>query len=143
MLTLGLLLHTLATLNFSLALFLGLAASPLAFVDRTPSSPGLAVAQYLLLILVSPVSAVAALAGYGAWLGGSPAAGAQTVLEVLARLSFGWHVWGSWGVLVGVCCVWWPAWVMGATLVAGSWYADDDGGGREAHSADAEVKKTQ
>lgn len=120
LLLLGLFLSALATLNFSLSITLGILCAPLAFVDKTSTRPRLAGVQYAVLVVTSPVGVVAACAAWAAWQTGS----ADVVLELLARVAFGWNVWGSWGVPVGVCCVWWPAWVLGATLVASSWYAE-------------------
>jgi glycosylphosphatidylinositol transamidase len=125
LLMLGLFLSALATLNFSLSMTLGLLASPLAFVDRVAAGeyrarPWLAGLEYAALAVASPVGVIVGGAAWAVAKTGS----ADKVLEVLERLAFGWNVWGSWGVPVGVWCVWWPAWVLNAALVASSWYAD-------------------
>ncbi|KAL2441792.1 GPI transamidase component GAA1 [Exophiala dermatitidis] len=153
MLLLGLFLTVLATLNFSLSMFLGVVCVPLAFVDRTPHKRRLAILQYVRLVVLSPMALafVAAMVtatarrpvdwfgrlgwklGWGLGAGYAPErseapsfafalVGATEVLEKwLQQLAFGWNVWGSWGVPVGVLCVWVPAWVVSATLVASSW----------------------
>jgi glycosylphosphatidylinositol transamidase len=118
LLVLGLFLTVLATLNFSLSMFLGIICTPLAFVDRMPSSPGLAFLQYLVLVIMSPMGAAAGLGGYGMAVGKD-----DMIVDWLQRLAFGWNVWGSWGVPIGVLCIWLPAWVVGATLVASSWFS--------------------
>jgi glycosylphosphatidylinositol transamidase len=125
LLMLGLFLSALATLNFSLSMTLGLLASPLAFVDRVAAReykarPWLAGVEYAVLVVVSPVGVMAGGAAWAVAKTGS----AEKVLEVLERVAFGWNVWSSWGVPVGVWGVWWPAWVLSALLVASSWYAD-------------------
>ena len=120
LLVLGMALTVLATLNFSLSVALGIACAPLAFTWRDVKRPGLAGLQYALLAVFSPAGAIAAVAAYGYVVDGR----AELVVDVVARLAFGWNVWSSWGVLVGVCCVWWPAWVVGAMGVAGSWYGE-------------------
>jgi GPI-anchor transamidase subunit GAA1 len=118
LLLLGLFLTVLATLNFSLSMFLGLACAPIAFVDRVPGRSLLAATQYLLLLVFSPVGVAVAAAGYA-----SQVLGQQEALdEWLVRFAFGWNVWGNWGVPLGVFCVWWPAWTVAATVVASSWF---------------------
>lgn len=119
LLLLGLFLSALATLNFSLSITLGLLCAPLAFVDRIPWSPALAGLEYAVLAVMSPVGVVA---GGAAWAYGQTG-NVDAVVKALEQVAFGWNVWGSWGVPVGFCCVWWPAWVVAAVLVASSWYA--------------------
>jgi glycosylphosphatidylinositol transamidase len=36
----------------------------------------------------------------------------------------GWNVWGMWTQLV-VWVVWFPAWIVGTTIVAGGLFGDD------------------
>jgi glycosylphosphatidylinositol transamidase len=125
LLVLGLFLSALATLNFSLSMTLGLLAAPLAFVDRVApkeykKKPWLAGVEYAVLAVASPVGVVVGGAAWAAAKTGN----ADKVLEMLERVAFGWNMWSSWGVPVGVWCVWWPAWVTTAVLVASSWYAD-------------------
>jgi glycosylphosphatidylinositol transamidase len=118
LLVLGLFLTVLATLNFSLSMFLGILCMPLAFVDRSPSGV-VAILQYLLLVIVSPMGLAASLVGYGLLSTGTD----DLLVDWLQKLAFGWNIWGSWGVPVGIMCIWLPAWVVGATLVASSWFA--------------------
>jgi GPI-anchor transamidase subunit GAA1 len=140
LLLLGLFLTVLATLNFSLSMILGLLCAPLAFVDRLPQSPQLARLEYLLLVVVSP-SGVAAIAGVYMY---STTGDVEILPRVLERLAFGWNVWGSWGALIGIWAVWWPAWITSAVLVASSWY--DDGQGnlkKEEGTTEKEGKKNK
>jgi glycosylphosphatidylinositol transamidase len=125
LLVLGLFLSALATLNFSLSMTLGLLAAPLAFVDRVEpkdykSKPWLAGVEYAILAVASPVGVVV---GGAAWAF-AKTGNADAVVEMLERAAFGWNVWSSWGLPVGVWCVWWPAWITSAVLVASSWYTD-------------------
>ncbi|KIW15072.1 hypothetical protein PV08_07859 [Exophiala spinifera] len=122
LLLLGLFLTVLATLNFSLSMSLGIACIPLAFVDRSQSG-GVALLQYLLLAVMSPMGLAAGLVANG-WL--SLGKG-DVLLEWLQKLAFGWNVWGSWGVPVGILCIWLPSWVLSSTLVASSWFQTGEG----------------
>jgi GPI-anchor transamidase subunit GAA1 len=119
LLVLGLFLTVLATLNFSLSMFLGIVCAPLAFVDRSRANSGLAVFQYLALVIISPMGVAAGLGGYGILVAGKD----DILVHWLQRFAFGWNVWGSWGVPIGVLCIWLPAWVVSATLVASSWFS--------------------
>jgi glycosylphosphatidylinositol transamidase len=126
LLLLGLMLSALATLNFSLSMTLGLLAAPLAFVGRvepkdSKAKPWLAGLEYATLAVASPVGVVA---GAAAWAF-SQTGNADAVVDAVHKTAFGWNVWSSWGVPVGIWCVWWPAWVVSAVLVASSWYAAD------------------
>jgi GPI-anchor transamidase subunit GAA1 len=132
LLLLGLFLTVLATLNFSLSMFLGLACAPIAFVDRVPGRPLLAAVQYLLLLVFSPVGVAVAAASYASQILGQQGA----LGEWLVKFAFGWNVWGSWGVPLGVFCVWWPAWTVAATVVTSSWFQ-----GAEVSVRDRDVAK--
>ncbi|OAP58557.1 hypothetical protein AYL99_07647 [Fonsecaea erecta] len=118
LLLLGLFLTVLATLNFSLSMFLGIVCIPLVFVDRTPSRAVLSSLQYLVLVIMSPMGLAIGLSAYGTFVLGQD----DIFVQWLQRLALGWNIWGSWGVPVGVLCIWLPAWVVGATLVASSWF---------------------
>ncbi|EXJ90026.1 hypothetical protein A1O3_03094 [Capronia epimyces CBS 606.96] len=118
LLLLGLFLTVLATLNFSLSMFLGIVCIPLAFVDRNPGGGRASILQYLLLLIFSPTGLAAGLAAYGFFSIGRN----DVLVDWLQKLAFGWDVWWSWGVPVGVLCIWLPAWIVGATLVATSWF---------------------
>ncbi|OCT53066.1 GPI transamidase component GAA1 [Cladophialophora carrionii] len=133
LLVLGLFLTVLATLNFSLSMFLGIICTPLAFVDRTRSRPWPASVQYLILVIMSPMGVAAGLGGYGMSIG-KP----DLIVDWLRRLAFGWNVWGSWGVPIGVLCIWLPAWVVSATLVASSWFSTTDPADQPAVEKEAE-----
>ena len=119
LLLLGMLLATLATLNFSLAFLVGLLTFPLTFLGVPSEKPSQAnsrnsalsaarkLLSFLVLHCISPpvvFSAVCYFADISAE-------------EVLKEAAFGWHVWGLWTQLV-VWCVWWPAWLIGATFVS-------------------------
>ncbi|KAH0845572.1 putative GPI transamidase component (GAA1) [Fonsecaea pedrosoi] len=118
LLLLGLSLTVLATLNFSLSMFLGIVCIPLAFVDRTRSRAGPSPFQYLILVVMSPMGLAIGLSAYGVFVLGRD----DVLVEWVQRLALGWNIWGSWGVPVGVLCIWLPAWIVGATLVASSWF---------------------
>ncbi|KAI4207962.1 MAG: hypothetical protein LQ346_000299 [Caloplaca aetnensis] len=117
LLLLGMFLATLATLNFSLALLIGLLAAPLSFTGVPMSGENGAaplkttlqrkVISNLVLHLLSPPVVVLALC---------------TIFRVdagamLAEAAFGWKVSGLWTQVV-VCCIWWPAWLIGAAIVS-------------------------
>jgi len=110
LLLLGAALSTLATLNFSQALFVGLLASPLSFVR--PFSPPrtwpvgvkvvLGVLSVAVMIATSPPAALHVL---GMVTG-------KGFDEVIAAAAWAWRVERVWtGVTVWV--LWWPAWVCG------------------------------
>ena len=115
LLVLGMFLATLATLNFSLSLFVGLLSTPLS-LTRNPFSRSIEAKEVfvsktraymltLVLQLLSPpivVWTVCYIWGVG-------------LDETLAEAAFGWKVNGLWTQVV-VWCVWWPAWVVGGVL---------------------------
>ena len=111
LLLLGMFLSTLATLNFSLSLMVGLLSAPLSFVRPRPSSPAARYASALLLHLLAPTAVLALWRGvyWSAWAG---------LGEVLREAAFGWHVWSMYTSVV-VWGVWWPAWLVGAVAVLG------------------------
>ena len=117
LLLLGMFLATLATLNFSLSLFVGLFATPLSLVGPTlqlndrqlKDEPLLRTALLnALLSLVSPTFVLIVLSSqmFG-----------TTTAEVLTQAAFGWHVNGM-RTQVVLWCVWWPAWLIGSVLVS-------------------------
>lgn len=117
LLVLGIFLATLATLNFSLSIFVGLLSTPLSFIGNPFSGSIEAVdifpsqrrkmAWALVLQLLSPTVVVWVVCYvWGANLG-----------EMLAEAAFGWKVNGLWTQVV-VWCVWWPAWLAGSVLVS-------------------------
>ena len=120
LLILGIFLATLATLNFSLSLFVGLLSTPLALVgnslsgstratDVFPSKTQRMVFTFILQLISPTVIVWAVCYFWGNDLG-----------ELLAEAAFGWKVNGLWTQVV-VWCVWWPAWLAGNVLVS-PWY---------------------
>ncbi|SZF03941.1 unnamed protein product [Blumeria hordei] len=102
LLLLGLFLSSLATLNFSLAFFVGLFSAPLAFVRPLPHYPKVSLLLAALLHLIAPTTIVA----LGTWYWGFG------IREILKEAAFGWNVWWM-NTQVVVWCVWWPAWLLG------------------------------
>ncbi|PGH26618.1 hypothetical protein AJ80_01747 [Polytolypa hystricis UAMH7299] len=118
LLLLGLFLSALATLNFSLSLFVGLLCTPLTYLGNThPSSSKqksisstiLSIAGLVLLNLLSPTTIL--IAACQLW--------GVSLEAVLKEAAFGWDVWGMWTQVV-VWCVWWPAWLCGSLSLASS-----------------------
>lgn len=141
LLILGLELTVLATLNFSLSMFLGVVCSPLAFVSYiTPStatstsspsssskSSPLASLQKILSLLVlmvlSPpvlIFIVATIDIYYVSPFRAPIGVVGRVREYLDTEAFAFDIWGSWGSLLGVWGIWGPAWIVGMTAVVRS-----------------------
>ena len=117
LLVLGLLLSTLATLNFSLSLLLGLACVPILFATRTQTRQRSlkVVAIYTsqaALIAVSPMSMWLFSHAYFGLASNSQ----QWAAKFIGQTAFGWNVLGSWGVSVGIWVVWFPAWMVTAVL---------------------------
>ncbi|PQE14355.1 Rhomboid 2 protein [Rutstroemia sp. NJR-2017a BBW] len=108
LLLLGMYLSTLATLNFSLSLLIGLFSVPLTYIRPLGHRPYISAFLSLLLQTVAPSTVL--LAGAHWWGVG--------VGEVLKEAAFGWDVWGM-STQVVVWCVWWPAWVVGGVLILG------------------------
>ncbi|KAK3690030.1 Gaa1-like protein [Podospora appendiculata] len=108
LLLLGMFLSSLATLNFSLSLLVGLLASPLTFMRPWPSSPAMRIACTVLLNAIAPTAVLVASAAY--WQVG--------VGEVLREAAFAWDVYGMYSPVV-VWCVWWPAWLAGSVIDLG------------------------
>lgn len=110
LLLLGMFLAALATLNFSLSVIVGVACVPLSFVRRSSNSGATAI-QLLLLALLNPMLVVQT---------GAKVLGAD-LAHVLVQSAIGWHVWGMWTQVV-FWLVWFPAWLVGAVVVAtGMW----------------------
>ncbi|KAL8732145.1 MAG: hypothetical protein Q9166_002892 [cf. Caloplaca sp. 2 TL-2023] len=117
LLLLGMFLATLATLNFSLAFLVGLLATPLSFIGTSMSAENgdapskistrrKITCNVLLHILSPPVVVLAICRIFGVDAG-----------AMLAEAAFGWKVSGLWTQVI-VCCVWWPAWLIGAVIVS-------------------------
>ncbi|KAG8529231.1 uncharacterized protein KY384_005866 [Bacidia gigantensis] len=113
LLLLGMFLATLATLNFSLSLFVGLLATPLSFIpclqgEEESDVPRTRKAFYSVVIaVVSPPSVL--------WV--ISAISKTGVVDILTQAAFGWTVNGM-RTQVIVWCVWWPAWLVSSVLVA-------------------------
>lgn len=118
LLLLGMFLATLATVNFPLAMFVGVLASPLSFVGPSAVPPEGQVQDPAMLKVIDKASKVGLLLL-------SPPVVCQlaclamgvTIDEVLMEAAFGWHVNGLWTQVI-VFGVWWPAWLAGAIGVA-------------------------
>lgn len=113
-LLLGMFLATLATLNFSLSLFIGLACIPLPFTgpslsldaDKDESGEKYRRAcSRLALYLLSPPTML--------WI--LSLISGTSVADILMEGSVGWNVNGMWTPLI-IWCVWWPAWLVGSVL---------------------------
>ncbi|CCX08185.1 Similar to GPI transamidase component GAA1; acc. no. P39012 [Pyronema omphalodes CBS 100304] len=110
LLSLGLFLSALATLNFSLSFLIGLGAVPVTFIKPTKCKL-VAVLQHLVLAVANPM---VALVGVAVYMG-------EPLGTVLGEAQVGWEINGLWTAVV-VWGVWWPAWVVAGV---GAW-----GGGR-------------
>lgn len=123
LLFLGATLSTWATINFSLALLVGLLASPLSFARPLPVRSAIALKvdsdkkgavfslairlpAALAYLIASPPVALYAVSWYLrkdlAWL--------------LFEIATGWLAQGVWSNLV-IWSVWWPAWVLGGVVL--------------------------
>jgi GPI-anchor transamidase subunit GAA1 len=108
LLLLGMFLSALATLNFSLAFLIGLLASPLTFMQPWPDNTALRWTASGFLNLVAPPAVIyASAASFNVPIG-----------QVLKEAAFGWDIWGMYTPVV-IWCVWWPAWLVGSSLVLG------------------------
>lgn len=109
LLLLGMFLSSLATLNFSLSLLIGLLATPLAYVQPLPHRPALRALTGALLVLSSPMVVFMAVCWY--W--------DLVITKVVFEAAYGWNIWGMYTQLI-IWCVWWPAWLVGVILMCGS-----------------------
>ena len=107
LLVLGIALATLATLNFSLAFLVGLAASPLTFIQPAGSHVSKICSVALLGALAPPVIVV-----------GAAFFSDIALVDILKEASFGWNVSAMYTPVV-VWCIWWPAWLVGMMSVVG------------------------
>ncbi|RKF54199.1 GPI transamidase component GAA1 [Golovinomyces cichoracearum] len=108
LLLLGLFLSSLATLNFSLSLLVGLLSAPLAYTQHLPNSTSRSLILPLLLNLLAPTTVLI----IGTWYWG------LTIEALLTEAAFGWNVWWMNTQFV-VWCVWWPAWLVGMITLLG------------------------
>lgn len=113
LLLLGMFLATLATLNFSLSLFVGLLSTPLSFIGPTLDSSGSEVSRKRNILatiglqILSPPAVLWSLS----WSSGT------SISYMLSSAAFGWKVNGMWTQVV-VWCIWWPAWLTGSVLTS-------------------------
>ena len=121
----GACLTVLATLNFSLSTFLGIIGAPVAFCRHSPGRPKIATLQFLVLVVFSPTGLGAASLAYHFTNRVSASDSLETVLaNWLTEIAFAWNVWGSWGLIVGIWVIWWPAWLIAVFGVASTWYSE-------------------
>lgn len=123
LLFIGATLSTWATINFSLALLVGLLASPLCFTRPVPlriviappseaekKSAALSLAirlpAALMCLVASPPVALYASSWYLE----------KDLAWVLTEVAKGWLAQGVWSNLV-IWSVWWPAWVLGCVVL--------------------------
>lgn len=131
LLLLGTTLATLSTLNFSLGLLIGLAASPLSLLQAPlliPASSSkitirdskpLAMATLVVLHLFSPTTftyVASAVLGKAEW---------GNVSALLSLASEAWTVHATYTAGV-VWLLWWPAWLVGVVCVASRLFAGGD-----------------
>jgi len=129
LLVLGLQLTVLATLNFSLSMFLGVLCSPLAFSGYYPSSTLRARLSLISVVLFNPfvVTNFAIMAAKITGYYNDEVSMTEVLRQWLEAVSFGWNVWGAWGVPVGVFCVWLPAWIVAGFGVMSSFIVEENG----------------
>jgi len=108
LLLLGMFLSSLATLNFSLALIVGVLSTPLTFMQPWPNSPAIRVSCTVLLNAIAPTAVLVSSAAF--W--------SLDIGVVLREAAFAWDVYGMYSSVV-VWCVWWPAWLAGSVTVLG------------------------
>lgn len=124
LLLLGAALSTLSTLNFSLALVIGLVCSPLSFVRPLPYLPPRSSvhsvsggSEYLnklavvmpITVLYLAISPPILLYGVSSWVG-------QGLDGMLMEMARGWVAQGVWTSLV-IWGLWWPAWIVGGGVL--------------------------
>lgn len=125
LLLLGMFLSSLATLNFSLSLMVGLLSTPLSFVVRPYSSStssttttSQTVKRWAASALLQGLAPTSVLVVWSSVYWGVGDGGGMGVGEVLRQAAFGWRVWGMYTSVV-IWGVWWPAWLVGAVVVLG------------------------
>lgn len=109
LLLLGMFLSSLATLNFPLAFFVGLLASPMSFTMPFCKDSRLRVPIACLLNALAPTTALYVMASL---------VGMNTH-SFLLEAAFSWNVWGNYTPFV-IWCVWWPVWLVGSVVLLGS-----------------------
>ncbi|KJX98783.1 Glycosylphosphatidylinositol:protein transamidase [Zymoseptoria brevis] len=116
LLFLGATLSTWATINFSLALIVGVLATPLGFVRPLPFGKGdgqntiarlgLSIAVTVTYLIASPPTAIYASSWYLK----------KDVSWLLMEVAKGWVAQGVWSHLM-IWSVWWPAWILGGIVL--------------------------
>lgn len=122
LLFIGATLSTWATINFSLALLVGILASPLCFARPVPFSNLIApktedkkagvlnfairLPAALVWLVASPPTALYAISWYSG----------KDLSWILIEIAKGWLAQGVWSNLV-IWSVWWPAWVLGGVVL--------------------------
>lgn len=101
-------LSSLATLNFSLSLIIGVLSTPLTFMQPWPNSPTVRTICTALLNVIAPTMVLVISASI--WK--------LDIAEILKEAAFAWDVYGMYAGVV-VWCVWWPAWLAGSVTVLG------------------------
>jgi glycosylphosphatidylinositol transamidase len=120
LLVLGAALSTIATLNFSQALFVGLLASPLSFVRPFSPCPSYPITVRVLLGCLAVAVMIATSPPAALYIAGLLAG--KRFDEVLAAAAWAWRVERVWtGVTVWV--LWWPAWVCGGLALCSGFVA--------------------
>lgn len=109
LLLLGMFLSSLATLNFSLSLIIGVLSTPLTFMKPWPDSRIMRTFCTILLNVIAPTMVLV----ISAWIW------RLDIGEgILKEASLAWNVYGMYAGVV-VWCVWWPAWLAGSVTVLG------------------------
>lgn len=105
-----------ATLNFSLALVVGVLASPLCFVRPLPVewSAGPWARQYWLVAGLASLGLVAASPPVVLYVLNGIAV--KDVGWMLVEMAKGWSAQGAWTCFV-VWSIWWPAWMLSALVL--------------------------
>ena len=114
LLLLGMFLSALATLNFSLSFLIGVCSYPLAFAQPLPKRKPLSVVMLFWVLSNGPFTALFVAANHMR----------MSIEDILLEASFGWAVSGMWTQVV-LWCVWYPAWLIGATTLSVGLFIDD------------------
>jgi len=110
-------------------MFLGVLCSPLAFSGYYPSSTLRARLSLISVVLFNPfvVTNFAIMAAKITGYYNDEVSMTEVLRQWLEAVSFGWNVWGAWGVPVGVFCVWLPAWIVAGFGVMSSFIVEENG----------------
>lgn len=124
LLLLGATLSTLATLNFSLALVIGLVCSPLSFIRPLPNLPKRSSLKTVddahdfvrNLSMILPATTFFLLSSPLILTYGLNMKVVHDLKWILLEMIKGWSAQGVWTSLV-VWGVWWPSWVVGLSVL--------------------------